>query len=125
MPEWERVPEVAADPSAERPEDADLAAPESYRVTLADRDVLYNLSALAEKNGGQLVDGSGRSIRAHELTVEENYAVVNVVVPVGKADTVRGQLSGVGATRASGQPAGAVMSSADNAVFVVEVSYQP
>lgn len=105
-------------------EGIDLAGPLAYKITLPDEEILYQLSARAEKHGGRLIDSKGRSLDLRPLGDEDGWMRVHVVVPREVAAGFQADVRALGGI-AIPPPADAVMYGADHAVFVIELAYQP
>lgn len=116
--------EQAAGAPSELYEGIDMARPLAYRISLADSEILFQLSAAAETAGGRLTDAAGNTLRAHSLGPEDTWVKVHVVVPRSAAGGVQSRLSTMGAV-ATPPPSDNLMYGKDHAVFVVEVSHQP
>ena len=104
-----------------RPE---IATPYQYRITLSDADVLYSLQALAQSSGGRLLDSAGDAAVVRALTVEDNYARLQLVVPPGEARAVHDYLKRLGARTAMPE-SGSPLYGAEYVAFVIEVTYLP
>ncbi len=100
------------------------ARPFGYRVSLSDREVLYALSVLAERNGGQMLDSAGRRVKPWPLTTESNYAQIQLMMPASAANKVHGQLRALGGVEGS-PPSTTLTLDADHVGFVVEVTFMP
>lgn len=101
-----------------------LEGPRSYRISLADTEVLYRLSAVAEKTGGRLLDANGRTMTVRSLGTEDAWVRVLLVVPRANATAVEGHIGGLGGVPVP-PSANSQLYGSDQAVFVVEVAARP
>jgi anti-sigma factor RsiW len=116
-------PDVDTKNAAEAVKGAALTNAVTVRMSMADSGALYDLSALAEQNGGRLVDSKGRGLQPRDLTTEDNFARATLVVPVEQRAAVQAALRKMGGS--VGASASGTLYGADQAVFVVELNYQP
>lgn len=135
VPEWERqeaAQRAASSAAVEAPPDLESAITERvsmrtamyYRINAEDPAILAVLARLAERSGGSLVDASGAPAAARELTIEENYEKVSLVIPPGKLGEVTSALRALGA-QGDPPPAAAPLYGTDQVVLVVDVLYKP
>lgn len=101
-----------------------LEGPRSYRISLADSEVLYRLSAVAEKTGGRLLDSSGKAMTVRSLGTDDAWVRVQLVVPRGNASAVEGHIGGLGGVPVP-PPANTQLYGTDHTVFVIEVAARP
>lgn len=101
-----------------------LEGPRSYRISLADPEVLFRLAAVAEKAGARLMDGDGRPMAARSLGGEDGWTRVLLVAPRSNAALVEKLIGGMGGVPVP-PPGGAPLYGTDQAVFVVEVAVRP
>lgn len=99
----------------------DMARPFAYRISLADAQILFQLSAVAEQSGGRLTDASGRTLSPTALSADGGYTRVHVVVPRDASAAVHDRLRALQAT-ATPPPSTTVLYGSDHAVFVIDVS---
>jgi negative regulator of sigma E activity len=121
--EWEKTPQVGDYDAGDAATKA-LATPHGYRLTVRDENTLYSMAQLAERYQGSIRDMAGRTLRPRALTLEDDYAQLLFVVPNDKEAVVHGDLRALGGAEVV-PPSTTPLTSADRAVFVVEVRYQP
>ncbi len=103
----------------------DMAPPRAFRLAMADSEVLYELSAAAERVGGRLTDSSGAPLAAHELTANDTWLRVQLVVPQAQTDSVTRRLRDMGGVAIPPPGEQAIIYGPETTVFIVEVSHQP
>jgi negative regulator of sigma E activity len=129
---WEQQPQtqgyggeqLANTGGAELGQGIDMEGPRSYRISLADPEVLYQLSAVAEKAGGRMTDSDGKNLRPRELGGEDAWVRVHLVVPRAAAAQVEGQVGAMGGVPTP-PPSAGVLYGSEYAVFVVELAARP
>ncbi|MCK6506207.1 sigma-E factor negative regulatory protein [Myxococcota bacterium] len=109
---------------AELGQGIDMEGPRSYRISLADPEVLYQLSAVAEKAGGRMTDAEGKNLRPRELGGDDAWVRVHLVVPRSAAALVEGQVGAMGGVPTP-PPSSGVLYGSEYAVFVVELAARP
>lgn len=124
LAEWENPEGAAATAPADANQTVDLSQPIGYRISMAHADVLFDLAGLAQKMGGSMVEMSGQPAAARVLTTEQNFAMVQLIIPTRSVDQVHGMLRSMGGALVPA-PAGAPMVGAGHQGFVIETSYQP
>ena len=129
---WEQPAQTTAgdaDPAmntggAELGQGIDMEGPRSYRISLADPEVLYQLSAVAEQAGGRMTDAEGKNLRPRDLGDGDAWVRVHLVVPRAAAAKVEGQVGAMGGVPTP-PPAAGVLYGTEYAVFVVELAARP
>lgn len=99
----------------------DMEGPRSYRISLADDQLLAKLSAVAERTGGRLTDASGDPLKHLELAPDGKTTWIHMVVPQAAATDVEGYLTGLGGVPTP-PPTTQILYGSDFTVFVIQVS---
>ena len=114
-------PELVGGTPAALSKGIEMARPSAFRLSLTDPQVLYQLSSLAESAGGRLTDANGSTMRAHELSAEDAWVQVHIVVPRDSAAAIQQGIATMGGVPTP-PPQDNLLYGSDYAVFVVSVS---
>lgn len=127
VPSWDQDPESRE--LLGQPDEAGVLAggvhqrpSADWRITLASADVLFRLMEINRSVGGELQDGRGRPLEVRELTIEQNSARAQLVVPATRKAEVEAALESLGALES--RPLGDV-NETETVVFRVDVQYEP
>ena len=104
--------------------DGDGATSYGYRLQVADTEVLFSLSTIAERAGGRVRDSAGRALQPRRLGKSDDYAQLVIEVPVEGAEQMHRELRGMGGDAVAAPPTPAIYGP-EVGVFMVEVRYTP